>query len=171
MPGGQEAAACQVGLPWAVAQTRELFGAAKPKPPNPQIHTHDKYKRTNPQPTHEWMLGRFVMDRNGAVWHRQANYRHHRHSKRASRLTRLKRWKPLAAAYAAKFRKIGFREKYWAAALPEEVPGSHDAGPGRRRTQPARPPPRRSAVPKLDQTWGDPALRQSWKPPPRPRIQ
>jgi hypothetical protein len=44
------------------------------------------------------------MDRNGTVWHRQANRRAKRYHKSPGTLGRLARWKPLANAYAAKFR-------------------------------------------------------------------
>ncbi|GFR44132.1 hypothetical protein Agub_g5296 [Astrephomene gubernaculifera] len=153
-----------LALPWAVSQVRGLFGARKPAPPNPQIHTHDKYKFTYKQPTYDFLQGRFVVDRNDVIWHRQANYRHARYAKTASQLTRLKRWKPLAAAYAAKLHKVGFRSRYWAAPNPQEVPGFHD--PSGKDTRQRR----RSAVPALNQTTGDPALRQSWKTPNRQKL-
>ncbi|KAG2442137.1 hypothetical protein HYH02_009625 [Chlamydomonas schloesseri] len=150
-------------LPWSLSHApRSLFGAAKPVV-NPQIHTHDKYKQDNPQPANSFLLGRFVTDRNGIIWHRQANYRHARHAKSASQLTRLKRWKPLAPAFAAKLRKLGFAERYWAQPDPQDVPGFHNP---RGRVE----RPRRSAVPDLDPTTGEPALRQKWQPPNRQRL-
>ncbi|EFJ48576.1 hypothetical protein VOLCADRAFT_120847 [Volvox carteri f. nagariensis] len=90
---------------------------------NPQIHTHDKYKKIWPQPEYKYLLGRFVVDRNGVVWHRQANFRHQRYCKSASQLTRLKRWKPLASAYANKLRRLGFSERYWAPPDPQDETG------------------------------------------------
>ncbi len=110
------------------------------------------------------MQGRFVLDRNGAIWHKQGGYVHKRHTKRASRLTRLKRWKPLYGAYARKMIKLGFRTKYWAQPDPQDVPGFSEGAPLRR-------PLRHSAVPDLRQDVGDPALRQSYKPPGRARKQ
>jgi len=44
---------------------------------------------------HSWMLGRFVMDRNGVVWHKQANRASKRYGKAHGTLTKLKRWKAL----------------------------------------------------------------------------
>ncbi|GIL66972.1 hypothetical protein Vafri_20471 [Volvox africanus] len=151
-------------FPWVVSQSRGLFGAPKPKI-NPQIHTHDKYKKVWPQPEYKYLQGRFVVDRNGVIWHRQANYRHKRYCKSASQLTRLKRWKPLAGAYASKLLRLGFRERYWAPPDPQDVPGYHEQ-PGGVKVQ-YKERHRRSAVPELNQTTGDPSLRQSWKVPPR----
>lgn len=34
-------------------QLRTVFGMTKAKPVNPQIHTHEKYKKVTPQPTYE----------------------------------------------------------------------------------------------------------------------
>lgn len=106
------------------------------------------------------MKGRFVLDKNGFIWHRQAGYVHKRHAKTASRLTRLKRLKPLHHAYATKMIKLGFRDKFWADPDPAEVPGFGDQ-------RPRVLPKRRNADPDLRQDFGDPALRQSYKPPPR----
>ncbi len=44
-PGGWQGTALQL--------VRGILGAAGSRPSNPQIHTHDKYKETNPQPSHE----------------------------------------------------------------------------------------------------------------------
>ncbi|GLC34428.1 hypothetical protein PLESTB_000729800 [Pleodorina starrii] len=162
--GLQTCSARGSALPWAVSQARGLFGAPKPKV-NPQIHTHDKYKKVWPQPELKYLLGRFVVDRNGVVWHRQANFRHQRFCKSASNLTRLKRWKPLASAYASKLLRLGFNERYWARPDPQDVPGFHEQPGGVRVPYTERR--RRSAVPDLNQTTGDPSLRQSWKVPPR----
>lgn len=124
------------------------------------------FPRFPPSPrSHRYLLGRFVVDRNDIVWHRQANRRHKRYSKNTSQLTRLKRWKPLASAYASKLRRLGFRERYWAPPNPQEVPGYHEQ-PGRVKIT-STELRRRSAVPELNQTTGDPSLRQSWKVPGR----
>ncbi|GIL82967.1 hypothetical protein Vretimale_8490 [Volvox reticuliferus] len=151
-------------LPWAAWQARGLFGAPKPKI-NPQIHTHEKYKKVWPQPEYKYLQGRFVVDRNDVIWHRQANYRHKRYCKSASQLTRLKRWKPLASSYTSKLLRLGFRERYWAPPDPQDVPGYHEQPGGVKVRYKERR--RRSAVPDLNQTTGDPSLRQSWKVPPR----
>lgn len=45
----------------------------------------------------------------GIIWHKQSNRGHRRHVKSAGRLTRLKRLKPLAAPYARKMNKLGFK--------------------------------------------------------------
>ncbi|KAG2490786.1 hypothetical protein HYH03_010708 [Edaphochlamys debaryana] len=159
--GTQQQRVPQLMALFPASLVRGLFSARKAVA-NPQIHTHDKYKTEYPQPTHDFLLGRFVVDRNGTVWHRQANYRHQRHDKTASQLTRLKRWKPLYSAFASKLKKVGFKERYWAPPDATDVPGFEP-----RFKAPLK---RRSAVPALNQTTGDPALRQSYKPGPRQRL-
>lgn len=104
------------------------------------------------------MNGRFVMDKNGAIWHKQAGYVHKRYVKTASRLTRLKRIKPLYQAFATKMIKVGFRNKYWSDPDPNEVPGFFNPAT-------YKAPKRHNATPSLDPTYGDPALRQSYRPP------
>ncbi|GAX81859.1 hypothetical protein CEUSTIGMA_g13879.t1 [Chlamydomonas eustigma] len=133
-------------------QLRTIFGAPAKKV-NMQIHTHDKYKVDNPQPKYEWMVGRFIMDRDGVIWHKQANRVRHRHSKTSGTLTRLKRLKPLSTGFAKKLKKIGFKRKYWQDPEPEMVPGFHSKTSGFRHR------PRFDATPDLRDKVGDPALR------------
>ncbi len=99
-----------------------------------------------------WMVGRFVMDRNGVVWHKQANRGSKRHVRSAGTLGRLARWKALHPAYAAKLRKLpGVRQtlKYWQAPDARSVPGFEGAAPH-------VPPPRWRAEPDKAR---DPALK------------
>ncbi|KAF5825822.1 hypothetical protein DUNSADRAFT_6688 [Dunaliella salina] len=138
--------------PWE-GQLRSIFGAHT-QPANPQVHTHDKYKFQTSQPSYDWMIGRFVMDRNGVVWHKQANRASKRYAKSKGTLQRLKRWKALHHTEAAKFRKLpGVREKlrYWAPPDPNAVPGFGGDGP-------YRAPPRKKAKADRRPYVGDPAL-------------
>lgn len=58
-----------------------------------------------------WMLGRFVMDKNGTVWHRQSG-RTRRSKKSPGVLGRLARLKPLHNTYASLFRTLpGVKER------------------------------------------------------------
>ncbi|KAG1661149.1 hypothetical protein FOA52_002524 [Chlamydomonas sp. UWO 241] len=132
------------------ALLRGVFGVA-PKKVNAQIHNHEKYKRVHPQPTYDWMVGRFIRDRNGAIWHQQANSSHRRHSKSSGQQGRLARLKPLATAYASKLRKLGFKRKYWLDPDARMVPGFHKG--------PLTPLARHSSDPDLRDKIGDPALR------------
>lgn len=86
------------------------------------------------------------------IWHKQANSSHSKYGKTASRLTRLKRLKPLAPAFARKFKKLGFKSRYWLEPDPQLVPGFH--GPTG-----YRPQPRHNAEPDLRPDVGDVALR------------
>jgi len=137
---------------FSLVQVRGVFGVA-PKKQNMQVHTHQKYKSVPPQPTYDWMVGRYILDRNGVVWHKQANGHHKKHLKTASQLARLKQWKPLYSKYASKFKKLGFARKYWADPDPRDVPGFHvPAG------KPYVPRPRHKAVADLREKFGDVAL-------------
>ena len=98
-----------------------------------------------------WMVGRFILDRNGVVWHKQANSSHKRHAKSSNQLTRLKRWKPLDQTVAAKFKKLGFDRKFWIDPRPQDVPGFHSVGP-------TAPTPRHKSQPDKRKRLGDPAL-------------
>mmetsp|Transcript_24783 Transcript_24783/g.67547 ORF Transcript_24783/g.67547 Transcript_24783/m.67547 type:complete len:246 (-) Transcript_24783:761-1498(-) len=138
--------------PWE-GQLRSIFGA-RAQPANPQVHTHDKYKFKTSQPSYDWMIGRFVMDRNGVVWHKQANRASKRYAKSKGTLQRLKRWKALHHTEASKFRRLpGVREKlrYWAPPDPNAVPGFGGDGP-------YRAPPRKKAKADRRPYVGDPAL-------------
>ncbi|GFH11087.1 uncharacterized protein HaLaN_06523 [Haematococcus lacustris] len=102
----------------------------------------------------EWMKGRFVMDRNGTVWHKQANRNSHRHYKSSAALDRLRRLKPLPRTMAANFRRLpGVKQalKYWADPVPSMVPGFEGGAAG-------FPPRRRDSVNKKMDGTGDPAL-------------
>eukprot|EP00798_Chlamydomonas_sp_ICE-L_P027015 gene27015-2241_t len=124
---------------WAQYQSlRGLFGAPKAKV-NLQIHTHEKYKQALPQFTHDWMVGRYILDRNGTIWHKQANSSHKRNAKSASQVTRLKRLKPLYSTFAKKFKKVGFNRKFWIDPRPQDVPGFHGLGPASRVRHNAKP--------------------------------
>ncbi|KAL6761126.1 hypothetical protein V8C86DRAFT_3132038 [Haematococcus lacustris] len=101
-----------------------------------------------------WMKGRFVMDRNGTVWHKQANRNSHRHYKSSTALDRLRRLKPLPRTMAANFRRLpGVKQalKYWADPVPSMVPGFEGGAVG-------FPPRRRDSVNKKMDGTGDPAL-------------
>ncbi|MEW5311793.1 MAG: hypothetical protein WDW38_003479 [Sanguina aurantia] len=137
-------------LPFSLQQQRGLLGAAKAAV-NQQIHNINPTLVPYPQPSYDWMVGRYVLDRNGTIWHKQTGYRHKRYNKSASHLTRLKRWKPLFATYAAKFKKLGFKRKYWQDPDPNDVPGFQE-GP--------RPALKKWSGIEDRRRWlGDPALR------------
>lgn len=134
-----------------VAAVAAMHAAHAPMPPRVRMHACF--------PAHSFLQGRFVLDRNGAIWHKQGGYVHKRYAKTASRLTRLKRWKPLYGAYARKLVKLGFRERYWAPPEPADVPGFQKRG--------GAAAVRRCADADLRPDYGNPALRQSYRPPAR----
>lgn len=117
-------------------QTRGVFGAPQ-RPMNLQIHTHDKYKVTNPQPDYNFLVGRFVIDREGIIWHRPANSSHGRHHKTSSQMSRLKRLTPLAPAFASKLRKLGFDRRYWQDPDPATLPGYYAGSSSRAIPEPS----------------------------------
>nr|8A22_AC Chain AC, bL35m [Polytomella magna]8APN_AC Chain AC, bL35m [Polytomella magna]8APO_AC Chain AC, bL35m [Polytomella magna] len=133
-----------------------VFAEVKPRQ-NPQNHTHEKYKIIAPQPKYDWLVGRFIVDRNNVVWHRQANRNRNRHKKTAGALTRLKRWKPLHKAYAKKLLKLGFKRRFWTDPDPQMVPGFFDPSK-------YKPRERLNGKPNLRPDIGCPALRQSQRP-------
>lgn len=107
---------CGSGVGWGfqLQQLRGLLGkpSLRPKKINYQDHNKNKPKKTKIK-TRSILKRRIIMAKDGTYWRTQAARRHKRYKKSRGRLSELRGLVPLAAGWARKLRKLGYKRRWW----------------------------------------------------------